>query len=62
MEISRYLLTAVYTHYKRLAEHARVDSSDIRTLNALRLARKEIQQIRKLIEKENNERESLHRN
>lgn len=50
MVIPTYIAKAVYSHYKRIVDNARVDKSDIRTLNAMRLAKKDLQRLIKFIE------------
>lgn len=51
MEIPDYLLMSVYRHYSRLAARAEVDSSDTVTMNARRIARKELRKLKMYIDK-----------
>ena len=49
MNIPEYRLREWYRHFKRIAENARCDSSDTTTVNALRMARKDIRRIEKYL-------------
>jgi len=49
MEIPDYIIKGIYIHYKRLTQHARVDPADHRTVDALRLARKDLRKLQKYI-------------
>lgn len=49
MEISKTLIDGLYRHCKILLEKGTYDCRDIKTANALRLARKEIKKLEKIL-------------
>lgn len=49
MEVPDYLIRLWYCRYSRIAMYAKADPRDTRTLNALRLARKDLKQFSKYI-------------
>lgn len=51
MEIPDYILVSVYRHYSRLAARAEVDPSDTITMNARRLAGKDLRKLKAYIDK-----------
>lgn len=51
-----YLLASVLRHYGTLANAYRPDSSNTKARNAQRVAGKEIQRLRRIINKQNNEK------
>lgn len=52
MDIPKYVISAIYTHYKRIAEHCTCDPKDHRTRDALRQSKKELLKLEKLIKDE----------
>lgn len=49
IEIPEYRLREWHRHLKRIVENARCDSTDTRTTDALRLARKDLRSLEKYI-------------
>ena len=49
MQIPDYIVNAVYTHYRRIAENSTCPPSDHRTRDALGLSRKDLQRLEKYI-------------
>lgn len=49
MEIPKYILQSVCTHYKRIAANAVCDKTDFRTLDAFRLSAKDIRNLEKYL-------------
>lgn len=54
MQIPDYKARAIYAHLKRIVENVEPDISDTRTVNAFRLARQDLRQLKKYIEMEEN--------
>lgn len=61
-EIPLYLIAGWYRHLKRIAECARSESNDIKTTNALRLARKDLRSMEKYLPKENIDNDKTRKN
>lgn len=53
MNISKTKLKTWLNHFQRLIESAKYDVADTRAANAFRLAKKDVQQIKKILDKEN---------
>lgn len=51
MQIPDYKAKALYTHLKRIVENVRCDPSDTRTVNSLRLARRDLRDLEKILSK-----------
>lgn len=49
MHIPLYFAKALLSHCKRMAEHGTADRSDTKTVNAFRLARKELRRLERMI-------------
>lgn len=53
MNIPKYKLKGWLNHFQRLIDSAKYDVADTRAANAFRLAKKDVQQIKKILDKEN---------
>lgn len=49
MEIPAYIIKAVFSHYSRIASNATCDPADHKTRDCLRLARKDVEKLRKYL-------------
>lgn len=49
MQIPVYKAKALYIHLKRIAENVRCDPADTRTVNALRLAKRDLRELEKAL-------------
>ncbi|MEZ3533132.1 MAG: hypothetical protein K1V90_08680 [Muribaculaceae bacterium] len=49
MQIPDYIIKAVYTHYRRISEHADCLPCDHRTKDALRQSKRDLQRLEKYI-------------
>jgi hypothetical protein len=50
MEIPEYFIKRLLSHYKRIVENAKHNSTDYRTAEAVRLAKLDINKLQKLLQ------------
>lgn len=57
-EIPLYVLQDWQRHLKRIVENARCSSNDVRTINAIRLAKKDLRRMERYLQNKNSNDET----